>query len=186
MVPRGLRLQPRSQTSSVLPQMKRERELDILLVAVSCGIAALIVWMTAGSRTWNSAAGTGGLGFGGCTVQYDWRSRNDEPIEILNLIVCSEAPSKLEVRGKSREIHAKFADGSSCDVVPDASSLAWLEPGKQPRRIEVGDLRPIVSQIEQYSSASEGAKFTSPEEFLAGIRKLAEQAPQVDGKQPSY
>jgi hypothetical protein len=42
--------------------------------------------------------------------------------------------------------------------------------------LDVEDLQLIVTQIEKSESASVGMKFTGPEDFLAGIRKLAEQA----------
>ena len=156
-----------------------KRAQIILLIAVLCGVAAYSAFVMFWTGT--SSAGTSGLGFGNCLVQYQWTSRNEGPKKILNLVVCSEEPSEFGGRPGRKEVHARFSDGSNSTVVPDASSFAWLEPGKQPRRIEVRDLRTIVTQIEQNSSASISAKFTGPEEFLAGIQKLAEQAGRGDG-----
>jgi hypothetical protein len=152
--------------------MKRVR--NILLIVFVCGIAALAAFFMFGTGT--TAAGTTGTGFGNCMVQYQWTSRNEGPKRILNLVVCSEEPSEFGGRPGSSEIHARFANGSISTTKPDGASLVWLEPGKQPRRLDVEDLQLIVTQIEKSESASVGMKFTGPEDFLAGIRKLAEQA----------
>lgn len=157
------------QTSA---KMKRVR--NILLIVFVSGIAALAAFFMFGAGT--TTAGTTGTGFGNCVVQYQWTSRNEGPKEILNFVVCSEEPSEFGERRGGGEIYARFANGSISTAKPDGASLVWLEPGKQPRRLDVGDLQLIVTVIENYGSASLGMKFTGPEDFLAGIRKLAGQA----------
>lgn len=117
-------------------------------------------------------------------LQYDWTSRNEESQKVLNLVVCAEIPSEFGKRRDGKEVYARFADGSSCSVVPESSSIAWLERGKQPRRIQVKNLDVVVSQIEANSSALLEVKFTGPEDFLARIEKAAEQVGRGDGVKP--